>query len=70
MRNKPAHYFDMEQAPKDDMELHMCVRQGYVPSGCLLAGHIVWALVKTGKDPCKGCSGPRAKCGGRPAGDE
>ncbi len=61
-----VHYFDQEKADSDDLKLKMCIGQGYVPPTCLLVGAVVWGLVNKSKDPCKGCEGPRDKCGGRP----
>ncbi len=62
--SKP-HYFD-GNVDKDDIQLQMSIRRGYVPSTCLLGGATVWGLVMRGDDPCKGCEGPREKCKGRP----
>ena len=59
------HYFDQDDADPNDIQLQMMKGQGYVPNGCLLAGNVVWGLVNDGKDPCKGCEGPRDRCGGR-----
>lgn len=59
------HYFDAPEKAEDDVFLKMCKTQGYVPAGCLLLGNLVWAVVNEGKDPCKGCAGDRAVCGGR-----
>ncbi len=59
------HYFDMDKAPSDT-KLEMAIHQGYVPATCLLAGAIVLDEVNKGRNPCWGCEGPRAKCGGRP----
>lgn len=63
---KPLHYFDRDVADPNDMMLSMCIQQGYVPTTCLLAGMVVMSEVRDGRDPCAGCEGPRAKCGGRP----
>lgn len=60
------HYFDMDEAPSDDVPLRIAKGRGYVPDGCLLGGQLVMAMVREGKDPCVGCEGPREKCGGRP----
>lgn len=59
------HYFEQEKADADDMMLGMAKMQGYVPNACLLGGMVVMAEVRDGKDPCRGCNGPREKCGGR-----
>lgn len=61
------HYFDKPDEAKTDPWLMACKAQGYVPNGCLLVGQLVWGLVGEGKDPCKGCAGPREVCGGRSA---
>ncbi len=44
----------------------LCIRQGYVPGTCQLAGQLVWGLVNEGQDPCGGCEWDRAMCKGRP----
>jgi len=59
------HYFEQDEADSDDMNLGMAKMQGYVPKTCLLGGIIVIGLVNKGKNPCKGCNGPRGKCHGR-----
>ncbi len=59
------HYFEQDKADSDDMNLGMAKMQGYVPQACLLGGMVVMGLVNEGKDPCKGCNGPREKCHGR-----
>ena len=59
------HYFEQDEADQDDMQLDMSKGQGYVPQGCLLGGAVVMGLVNDGADPCKGCEGPRDRCGGR-----
>ncbi len=59
------HYFDQDEADRDDMQLGMAKMQGYVPADCLLGGATVWAEVMAGKSPCAGCEGPREKCGGK-----
>jgi hypothetical protein len=64
-----AHYFEIggeAEAKADLMLQELCVRQGYVPKTCLLAGPIVWGVVQRGEDPCLGCEGPRERCHGRP----
>lgn len=61
-----AHYFNQDEADADDILLQMCIRQGYVPKGCLLCGKLVWGLTSNGTDPCEGCEGPREECHGRP----
>lgn len=60
------HYFDDPTAANGDSLLLLCIRQGYVPKTCLLAGAIVLAETQAGRDPCAGCAGPRSICGGRP----
>lgn len=59
------HYFNEGKADENDINLQMAIGQGYVPKGCLLGGMIVMMLVGKGDDPCRGCNGPREKCGGR-----
>ena len=44
--------------------LELCKKQGYVPEGCTLDGHIVLVIVKEGESPCKGCREDRSVCGG------
>ena len=61
------HYFDKPQADPADFQLGMAIMQGYVPPGCLLGGSVAMGLVNDGKSPCKGCAGPRERCGGKPA---
>jgi len=58
------HYFEQDKAD-DDMYLDMAKMQGYVPKTCLLGGAVVMGLVNEGKNPCKGCQGPREKCHGQ-----
>ena len=60
------HYFHrFGGADPDDLLLKACIRQGYVPEGCLLAGWVVMGLMRDGADPCDGCAGPRQRCRGR-----
>jgi hypothetical protein len=59
------HYFGQNKPDEDDLLLKMTIDQGYVPTTCLLGGNVVMGLMNDGKDPCKGCNGPREKCGGR-----
>ena len=59
------HYFEQDEVDKNDMALGMAKMQGYIPQTCLLGGIVVMGLVNEGKDPCKGCYGPREKCYGR-----
>ena len=59
------HYFEQDEADEDDIELIMCIEQGYVPKTCLLNGAIVFSLINGGIDPCKGCECSREKCKGR-----
>jgi len=58
------HYFEQQEADKDDFQLGMAKMQGYVPPGCLLGGVVVMDEVRSGRNPCLGCEGPRDKCGG------
>ena len=51
---------------KKDAMLGLCKQQGYVPADCYLTGIIVFGLVNSGKDPCKGCNLDRKICKGRP----
>jgi len=60
------HYFDQDEADKDDMFLDMAKMQGYIPQTCLLGGQVVMGLVNEGKSPCKGCNCDRNKCKGKP----
>lgn len=60
------HYFNQDKPDEDDVTLKMCIRQGYVPKGCLLSGQLIYVLICEGKSPCKGCEGPREKCEGKP----
>lgn len=53
------------RAESGDQVLVQCVRQGYVPKDCQLAGVLVFFLVNKGEDPCAGCNHDRTKCGGR-----
>ena len=39
------HYFSQDQSDTDDFQLKMCIRQGYVPSTCLLGGAVVLGLI-------------------------
>jgi len=59
-------YFSQEKPDEDDFMLEMAKGQGYVPVNCLLGGMIVMDEVKSGRNPCWGCNGPREKCGGKP----
>jgi hypothetical protein len=61
------HYFDQDEADKDDFQLFMAKTQGYVPKTCLLNGIVVMDAIRHGRyHPCDGCRGPRDKCKGRP----
>lgn len=60
------HYFDQDEADRDDHQLGMAKILGYVPKTCLLGGAIVMGEVMHGRNPCWGCEGPREKCGGKP----
>lgn len=66
---KPA-YFHLPTADNDDVALGDAKVLGYVPPTCLLGGFVVWRLIRAEVDPCGTCSGPRARCGGRPKGDD
>lgn len=59
-------YFNLPAADADDAELRRAISAGHVPASCLLGGWIVWRSVAVERDPCAGCSGPRARCKGRP----
>ncbi len=59
------HYFNQEKSDPDDIQLKMAIRQGYVPSTCLLNGRVIWTEITEGRDPCAGCKGPREQCKGR-----
>jgi hypothetical protein len=59
------HYFEQTEADFNDMQLRLAKGQGYVPQTCLLGGLTVLTEIGFGKDPCKGCNGPRDKCKGR-----
>jgi hypothetical protein len=48
-----------------DNLLEICKKQGYVPVGCRLDGHLVLAIVNSQDDPCRGCNEDRKLCGGR-----
>ncbi len=63
------HYFNQQEADKDDGMLRIAIGQGYVPATCLLGGMIAMAEVQDGKNPCHGCNGPREKCNGKPKRD-
>jgi hypothetical protein len=51
---------------EDDPVREVAIEQGWVPSGCLLPGGLIWALMNTAEDPCAGCNENRQTCGGRP----
>ena len=46
------------------------IQRGYVPTTCELpvdlAGPLIYAEISAARDPCGGCNGNRATCGGRP----
>jgi hypothetical protein len=63
------HYFEQEEADKDDFPLFMAKTQGYAPQTCLLNGIVVMDAIQSGRHPCDGCMGPRDKCKGRPLSD-
>jgi hypothetical protein len=50
---------------KDGKMRELCIRQGYVPTGCTMDGFMIMAFVSGGDDPCKGCNESREKCKGR-----
>ncbi len=58
------HYFEQDEADSEDIQLQMAKAQGYVPGTCLLNGIIVMDETRRGRNPCKGCAGPRDKCYG------
>jgi hypothetical protein len=60
------HYFEQDAADSDDTLLAMAKGQGYVPKTCLIGGFVAMSEVQGGRNPCWGCEGPRAKCGGKP----
>lgn len=41
---------------KPDLMTRMCIKQGYVPDGCQLAGALVMTFIREGKKPCEGCN--------------
>jgi hypothetical protein len=63
------HYFAQESADENDRLLGVAKLQGYVPPGCLLGGMVVMGEVVNGRNPCRGCNGPRERCGGQPKRD-
>lgn len=56
-----------ESVESVDHMKQMCIKQGYVPEKCTLAGVIVWGLINRPEDPCAGCNENRNVCGGRSA---
>jgi len=50
---------------KADTLRELCIRQGYVPNECTLAGVFIYAFVAGSEDPCAGCQENRRVCGGR-----
>ena len=60
------HYFEEGVASPEDLQLAAAKQQGYVPTGCLLAGRVVMSEVNRGADPCAGCYCDRDVCHGRP----
>lgn len=63
------NYFDRLRASPYDYPLQKQIARGVVPAGCLQGGAMVAGMTMAGLDPCVGCAGPRARCGGRPAVD-
>lgn len=59
-------YFNQNVPDADDAALAWAIQLAYVPVGCLLGGAIVQLAVTNLTDPCRSCSGPRGRCGGRP----
>lgn len=59
------HYFNQDESDQDDYLLIIAKQQEYVPQTCLLGGEMVWALIKSNKDPCECCVCDRIKCNGR-----
>lgn len=59
------HYFDRLTADDDDLALGEAKVLGYVSTGCLLGGEIVWRWIALDADPCMQCLCDRARCGGR-----
>lgn len=47
---------------KTDMYKQMCVKQGYVPSTCILDGQLCWLLVNSQGNPCIGCNADKSIC--------
>lgn len=43
----------------------MCINQGYVSKTCTMTGELIFALVNSHEDPCKGCNENRIICKGR-----
>lgn len=58
-------YFLQEAADADDLKLAAAIKEGKVPSSCLLGGPVVMLAVAAGRDPCSGCNGLRERCKGR-----
>lgn len=66
MTGRALHYFDLPGgAPASDIDLGAAKIMGHVPTTCLLPGNLVWSWIARDSDPCEGCYGPRARCGGR-----
>lgn len=62
------HYFRQSKPDADDRDLYAACVMGYVPTGCLLGGVVLWKIIRAGERPCDLClGGPRARCGGTPA---
>jgi hypothetical protein len=47
-----------------DVMKDLCVKQGYVPDTCTMAGMMVFLLIQK-EDPCAGCNEDRNICRGR-----
>lgn len=56
---------ELPEIPERDILRELCIKQGYVPPDCQLAGQIVWALINSGDDPCGDCTFDRRICHGR-----
>ena len=53
-----------------DNLLELCKKQGYVPEGCRLSGHLILSIVNDQDDPCRECNEDRKICGGKESEDK
>ena len=53
-----------------DIMKELCIRQGYVKSSCTMPGQMVFALMNSTGDPCRGCNEDRNVCHGRASRNE